>query len=262
MKLQMFQVDAFAEHVFEGNPAAVCPLDAWLDDSLLQAIAAENNLSETAFFVPAGDSFDLRWFTPLAEVPLCGHATLASAHVLYEHLGYSKPKLHFTTRSSPLTVSRSKHGLRMDFPAYPPRAVETPTALIAGLGKKPAKVLTAVNYLAVYENEDDIRALSPNFTGLLSLDKLGVVATAPGRDVDFVSRCFFPGVGVNEDPVTGSAHCELAPYWSKRLGRKLLRARQLSNRGGALLCEVEHDRVLLTGRAVTFMSAEINVPQP
>lgn len=261
MKLTMFQVDAFAEHVFEGNPAAVCPLEAWLDDSLLQAIAAENNLSETAYFVPAGEAYELRWFTPLAEVPLCGHATLASAHVLYEHLGYSKPKLHFTTRSSPLTVFRSKHGLRMDFPAYPPRAIEAPATLLAGLNRPPTEVLAAVNYLAVYETEDDIRALSPDLTRLFSLDKLGVVATAPGRKADFVSRCFFPHVGVDEDPVTGSAHCELAPYWSERLGRKVLRAHQLSKRGGALVCEVEDDRVLLTGRAVTFMSAEIEVPQ-
>ena len=261
MKLKMFQVDAFAERVFEGNPAAVCPLDTWPDDALLQNIAAENNLSETAFFVPAGKAFELRWFTPLAEVALCGHATLASAHVLYEHLGYAEPELRFLTHSGPLTVARNTQGLRMDFPASVPQAIEAPAALLAGLGKVPKKVLAAVNYLAVYETEEDIRALAPDFAALLPLDRLGVLATAPGREFDFVSRCFFPGVGINEDPVTGSAHCELAPYWSARLGKNALRARQISKRGGTIACEVRGDRVLLSGNAVTFMTAEISIPQ-
>jgi PhzF family phenazine biosynthesis protein len=259
MKLKMFQVDAFADRPFEGNPAAVCPLDAWLDDSFLQAIAAENNLSETAFFVTTGDTFELRWFTPVVEVSLCGHATLASAHVLYEHLGYTGPELHFRTRSGPLTISRNVRGLCMDFPASMPQTIEAPPALLAGLAKPPKDVLSAVDYIAVYDTEEEIRALAPDFAVLLALDRRGVLATAPGREVDFVSRCFFPGVGVNEDPVTGSAHCELAPYWNALLGQNKLEARQLSKRGGTVICEVMNDRVLLSGNAVTFMTAEINI---
>ncbi len=260
MKLKMFQVDAFADHVLEGNPAAVCPLETWLDDMLLQAIATENNLSETAFFVAVGEVFELRWFTPMAEVALCGHATLASAHVLYEHLGYAKPELRFQTRSGPLAVIRNAQGLRMDFPASIPRVAEAPAALLAGLGRRPKEVLSAVDYIAVYDTEEEIRALAPDFALLLALDRRGVLATAPGREADFVCRCFFPGVGINEDPVTGSAHCELAPYWSARLGRDVLKARQLSKRGGAVACEVRGDRVLLSGHAVTFMIAEISIP--
>lgn len=255
----MFQVDAFAEHVFEGNPAAVCPLDAWPEDSLLQAIAEENNLSETAFFVPAGEVFELRWFTPVAEVDLCGHATLASAHVLYEHLGYSGKSVRFATRGGELDVSRSGDGLSMNFPAAPPRAIESPPALVAGLGKPPEQVLGGFDYIAVYETEEDVRALAPDFAQLRLVDLRGVIVTAPGREVDFVSRCFFPKLGINEDPVTGSAHCELAPYWRSRLGRDTLQARQLSRRGGSLGCAVEGDRVLLSGKAVDFMIAEIRV---
>jgi len=260
MKLRMFQVDAFAERVFEGNPAAVCPLEAWPDDALLLAIAEENNLSETAFFVPVGDAFELRWFTPAEEVDLCGHATLASAHVLYAHLGYSGSAIRFQTRSGPLIVSRSDHGLSMDFPAAPPQEVPVPEELAAALGAPPAKVLAAFDYIAVYDSEEEIRALAPDFARLQALGLRGVVATAPGREVGFVSRCFFPKLRVDEDPVTGSAHCELAPYWSGRLGRDQLMARQLSRRGGTVACEVRGDRVLLTGRAVDYMTAEITVP--
>ncbi|MGH8161457.1 MAG: PhzF family phenazine biosynthesis protein [Gammaproteobacteria bacterium] len=259
MKARIFQVDAFTDHAFAGNPAAVCPLDAWPADELLQAVAAENNLSETAFFVPAGEIFQLRWFTPVAEVPLCGHATLATAHVLYEHLACSQAALNFQTLSGRLTVTRSATGLCMDFPARKPQAVEAPKTLIAGLGKLPREVLADENYLAVYDSEEAVRGLAPDFAVLRSLDRFGVIVTAPGRDVDFISRCFFPRVGINEDPVTGSAHCELVPYWSTCLKRDQLAARQISKRGGAIACEIRGDRVLLSGKAVTFLIGEINV---
>lgn len=261
IKLKMFQVDAFAERAFEGNPAAVCPLEAWLDDSLMQAIAEENNLAETAFFVPAGEAFELRWFTPVAEVDLCGHATLASAHVLYEHLDYSGRSVRFLTRSGELTVARSEHGLSMDFPAALPQAAEAPAALLTGLGRSPQHVLAAFDYLAVYESEEEVRALEPDFGQLQRTPLRGVIATAPGKEVDFVSRCFFPKLGINEDPVTGSAHCELAPYWSARLGRSELTARQLSKRGGSVHCAVAGERVLLSGSAVNYMTAEITVEE-
>jgi len=260
MKLTMFQVDAFAERVFEGNPAAVCPLDTWLDDRLLQAIAEENNLSETAFFVAEGDGFALRWFTPGGEVDLCGHATLASAHVLFTHLGYDRLEVRFTTRSGPLLVRRGPAGLCMDFPAAPPAPIEAPPALVEALGTSPREVLAAFDFIAVYETEDQVVALTPDFATLQRVGLRGVVATAPGCDADFVSRCFFPKLRVNEDPVTGSAHCELAPYWSERLGRTRLTARQRSARGGTVHCEVAGDRVLLSGRAVDFMTAEIHLP--
>ncbi|HEY0787831.1 MAG TPA: PhzF family phenazine biosynthesis protein, partial [Thermoanaerobaculia bacterium] len=232
MKLRMFQVDAFADRVFEGNPAAVVPLDAWLDDPVMQAIAEENNLSETAFFVPAGEGFALRWFTPGGEVDLCGHATLATAHVVYTRLGHSRPAVRFETRSGELIVMRRDGGLTMDFPAAPPRPADAPQALAAGLGKEPKEILAAFDWVAVYESEEDVRALAPDFARLETVGLRGVVATAPGRAVDFVSRCFFPKLRIDEDPVTGSAHCEMAPYWAARLGRNELRARQVSKRGG------------------------------
>lgn len=260
MKLRMFQVDAFADQVFEGNPAAVCPLDAWLDDRLLQAIAEENNLSETAFFVPAGDGFALRWFTPGGEVDLCGHATLASAHVLFMHLGDQRPELRFSTRSGQLVVRRGPQGLCMDFPAAPPVPIDAPVALVEALGRLPREVLAAFDYVVVYETEEEVVALAPDFALLRRLGLRGVVATAPGSDADFVSRCFFPKLRVDEDPVTGSAHCELAPLWSGRLGRTHLVGRQRSKRGGTVYCEISGSRVLLSGRAVDYMTAEIHIP--
>jgi len=260
MNLTMFQIDAFAERVFEGNPACVIPLQQWLDDSLLQAIAEENNLSETAFFVPVQDSYELRWFTPVEEVDLCGHATLASAYVLFEKLAYSKPDIHFETRSGRLTVSRHGQEFWLTFPATVPQPCDTPPALVAGLGKVPKQTLLGFDYIAVYESEDDIKALDPDFAKLQTLDFRGVIATAPGRDTDFVSRCFFPKLRVNEDPVTGSAHCELAPFWGAQLNRKTLRARQLSRRGGLIMCEVNGAQVILKGRASHYMTGEITVP--
>ncbi|QKK03018.1 MAG: PhzF family phenazine biosynthesis protein [Pseudomonadota bacterium] len=263
MSLRLYQVDAFADRVFGGNPAAVVPLDHWPAGALLQAIAGENNLSETAFFVPRENRFELRWFTPVAEVDLCGHATLASAHVLFEHLGYGHSEILFDTRSGELRVARCRSGLRMNFPAIESVPVEAPPGLIDGLlgssRTEPVELLVASDYLVVLASEGELRSLAPDFVRLAKLDRRGVLATAPGETVDFVSRCFFPALGVNEDPVTGSAHCELAPYWARRLGRQALSASQLSRRGGCIECRVDGDRVWLTGRAVDYMVGEISV---
>jgi len=257
MKIKQYQVDAFATRAFEGNPAAVCPLESWLDDGLLQAIAEENNLSETAFFVPSEIGFDLRWFTPVKEVDLCGHATLATAHVLFEHLGHAGPVIAFETRSGVLTVRRKGDLLEMNFPACWPKPCEAPEILVKGLGQPPLEVLAADDYLAVYDSEAIIHAITPDFALLAQLDLRGVIVTAPGTDADFVSRFFAPRLGVPEDPVTGSAHCTLAPYWAGRLGKQRLSARQISKRGGGLSCELKGDRVLLSGAAVTVMQTEI-----
>jgi len=255
----MYQVDAFATRLYEGNPAAVCPLERWLDDSLLQAIAEENNLAETAFLVPSKKGFQLRWFTPVAEVELCGHATLASSHVLFEHLGYAAPTITFETLSGDLVVSRQGALLEMDFPALPPVPCPVPDALVAALGLRPVELCQNGDYLAVLESEEAVRALAPDFEKLSSLELRGVIVTAPATEVDFVSRYFAPRIGIPEDPVTGSAHCVLAPYWAKRLGKDILKARQVSRRGGRVDCRVQGDRVVLTGSAVTFMQAEIVV---
>jgi PhzF family phenazine biosynthesis protein len=259
MKIKQYQVDAFATRVFEGNPAAVCPLDGWLDDRVLQAIAEENNLSETAFFVATSRGFRLRWFTPVAEVDLCGHATLATAHVLFEILGHPERTVTFETRSGDLIVERTGGRLAMDFPAIPPQPCVAPDALIAGLGRPPVEVFAADDYVAVFDSEAAIRDLSPDYARLRELDLRGVIATAPGDEVDFVSRFFAPKFGIPEDPVTGSAHCELAPYWASRLAKTVLSARQVSKRGGNVHCELVGSRVVLAGSAVTFMEAEIDV---
>lgn len=257
MKIKQYQVDAFASRAFEGNPAAVCPLQSWLDDSLMQSIAEENNLSETAFFVPLAQGFHLRWFTPLREVDLCGHATLAAAHVIFEILGYAKQHITFETRSGELIVNRKGKLLEMDFPACPPTPCEIPATLVSALGQQPFEVWSADDYIAVFDSEKTVRAIKPDLSLLSQLDLRCVVITAPGTQVDFVSRCFGPKYGIPEDPVTGSSHCELAPYWGNRLGKNILTARQVSKRGGNLTCELKDDRVLLTGRAVTVMEAEI-----
>lgn len=226
---------------------------------MLQAIAEENNLSETAFFVATDDAFELRWFTPLDEVDLCGHATLATAHVIFTHLSYNRPEITFQTRSGELRVSRAESGYAMDFPATLPDATDAPKALIDGLGKQPQQLLAAFDYVAVYASEDEVQSLSPDFAKLRELGLRGVVVTAPGKQVDFVSRCFFPKLRVDEDPVTGSAHCELAPYWASQLGQNKFIAAQLSRRGGRIECEVKGDRVVLIGRCADFMTAEIQL---
>ena len=259
MLLRIFQVDAFTDTVFGGNPAAVCPLDSWLPDATLQAIAGENNLSETAFLMPANGAYDLRWFTPLAEVDLCGHATLASAHVVFRHLRQGADAVAFETRSGRLGVSRCADGLTMDFPALAAHPVTAPGALAAGLGTEPAAVFADMDYLALFETEAEIAALAPDMAALARLDRRGVIVSAPGESADFVSRFFCPRLGVPEDPVTGSAHCMLAPFWAERLGRTTLRAHQVSARGGAVHCGVAGDRVRLTGHAVQYLEGTITV---
>lgn len=259
MKIKQYQVDAFASRTFEGNPAAVCPLEHWLDDGLLQAIAEENNLSETAFFVLSEKGFKLRWFTPVKEVDLCGHATLATAYVIFEILGYPKHVITFESRSGELMVEKKGRLLEMNFPACPPSPCGIPENLIQALGHQPIEVFMADDYMAVFGHEEIIRSISPNQTLLSQLDLRGVIITAPGIEIDFVSRFFAPKYGIPEDPVTGSAHCILAPYWAKKLGKNILTAKQLSKRGGNITCEVKADRVLLSGCAVTFMEAEISV---
>lgn len=257
MKIPIYQVDAFAEEPFTGNPAAVCPLNEWPEDSILQKIAAENNLSETAFFVKSGKEFHLRWFTPVLEIDLCGHATMATAHVLFNHLDYQAGTIHFNTLSGLLKVSREGDLLSMDFPSWEPLTVEAPKELILGLGSTPESVLKTRDYIAVFKTESEVRNLDPDFHLLSTLDVIGIIVTAPGDSFDFISRFFAPKAGVNEDPVTGSAHASLTPYWSKTLNKLKLSARQISTRGGNLLCEQKGDRVIIKGNAVTYMQGEI-----
>jgi PhzF family phenazine biosynthesis protein len=259
VRLSLFQVDAFTSRVFGGNPAAVVPLDGWLPDDTLQAIALENNLSETAFFVKEGPGYRLRWFTPTQEVDLCGHATLASAHVLFHYLSRGLERVEFATRSGPLRVTREGDWLVMDFPSRPPRAFTPPLELAQALGASPREVLASRDWVAVFDSEAQVRALRPDLTLLSTLDTFAVTVTAPGEDVDFVSRFFAPRVGVPEDPVTGSAHCSLVPYWAKRLGKTRLMARQVSARGGELRCEEQGDRVLIAGRAVLYLEGTLTV---
>ncbi|SLN73264.1 PhzF family phenazine biosynthesis protein [Oceanibacterium hippocampi] len=262
MTIPIYQVDAFTDRLFSGNPAAVCPLDAWPADSVLQAIAAENNLSETAYFAPEGAGFRLRWFTPACEIDLCGHATLASAFILFTELGHAAQEIRFETQSGRLVVSRDGDWLRMDFPAWPGRAIEAPEGLAAALGIAPREVRDCGrDLMAVYDNATAVRALRPDFRALLAATKQAVIATAPGEpEFDFVSRFFAPGDGIDEDPVTGSAHCALTPYWAERLGKTELVAFQASGRGGQLRCGLAGDRVQLRGRAVLYLTGAITLP--
>jgi predicted PhzF superfamily epimerase YddE/YHI9 len=259
VRLKLFQVDAFTDRPFHGNPAAVVPLAQWLPDATLQAIAAENNLSETAYFVQQGERYHLRWFTPVCEVNLCGHATLASAWVLWEKLGERASLIRFDTRGGELRVTRADGLLWLDFPADPPRPCAAPPVLVSGLGVPPREVLLAGNYVALYDDEAAVRALTPDFRQLATLDNHGVIVTAPGKDCDFVSRFFAPRFGIDEDPVTGSAHCTLAPLWAGRLGKTALRARQISHRGGELRCETAGERVRIGGQASAYLEGEIEL---
>lgn len=259
MKISMYQVDAFASRPFEGNPAAVCPLDNWLPDGLMQSIAMENNLSETAFFVPEGAGFAIRWFTPLAEVDLCGHATLASAFVLFNCLGFKGDELSFSSRSGPLRVSRDGGSLVLDFPAQPPRPCRAPDGIAEALGAEPAECLEYVDLVAVFDDSKTVLEARPDMAALAGLDYRGVIITAAANDYDFISRFFGPAVGVPEDPVTGSAHTKLAPYWAGKLGKNPLRARQVSARGGDLVCRLAGDRVLIAGQAVLYLRGDIEV---
>ena len=257
MKIRCYKVDAFAGQIFRGNPAAVCPLETWLPEATLQNIAAENNLSETAFTVPRDGGFDLRWFTPTIEMDLCGHATLAAAFVLFNERNFAGNAIGFHSRSGILHVTRNGEILRLDFPSRPPQPCNAPVALVKGLGAQPANVLKSRDYLAVFKTAAEVQALRPDFAALKTLDSLGIIATAPGEDCDFVSRFFAPQAGVDEDPVTGSAHCTLIPYWSQRLGKNKLFARQISQRGGELFCELAGDRVHIGGKAVLYLRGEI-----
>ncbi len=257
MKLPYYEVSAFTANPFGGNPAGVCALDAWLPDSVLQKIAANNNLAETAFTMPRGNDFELRWFTPTIEMDLCGHATLAAAFVLFNEQKLDSKEVRFHTRSGLLTVSRDKELLTLELPARPAIPCIASEVLISGLGAPPKEVLKTRDYLAVFASEADVRALKPDFASLKTLDCLGIIATAPGSDCDFVSRFFAPRAGVDEDPVTGSAHCTLIPFWAERFGETKMFARQVSKRGGELYCELVGERVRVGGKAVLYLKGEI-----
>jgi PhzF family phenazine biosynthesis protein len=261
MKLRLFQVDAFASRVFAGNPAAVVPLERWLDDRTLQAIATENNLSETAFIVGEKGDYHIRWLTPTDEVDLCGHATLASAWVVFHELERGRTEVSFRSQSGPLRVTAGGDRLALDFPSRPPEPADaTLEALARALGARPQAALSSRDAMAVYASEAEVRALAPDLAAVAALDRLGAIATAPGRDCDFVSRFFAPSMGIPEDPVTGSAHCTLVPYWAKRLGKTRLFARQVSARGGELWCEDRGDRVSIAGHCVKYLEGTIEVP--
>ncbi|MDF1859481.1 MAG: PhzF family phenazine biosynthesis protein [Verrucomicrobiales bacterium] len=262
MQLPIYQVDAFAERVFEGNPAAVVPLSSWLPDETMQAIAMENQLSETAFFLPEGEGYALRWFTPTTEVDLCGHATLATAHVLFTEEGVPGESIRFSSRSGILTVNRLERGYSMDFPLdRPGPASELPAEVTEALGATVKEVLRGrEDLVAVLESESEVRSLAPAMENIRRLDARGILVTAPGDGCDFVSRCFFPRFGIDEDPVTGSAHTTLAPFWAEVLKTNSLSARQISERGGNVHCHIEGDRISLSGNAVTYLQGRILVP--
>ena len=259
MRAPLWQVDAFTQKPFAGNPAAVCLLDAYPDNATLQAIATENNLSETAYLVPQGNDFQIRWFTPGVEVELCGHATLASGHVVLTVLEPDRSDVTFHSPSGPLGVKRTESGYVMDFPARPSEPVDPPENLVAALGQQPTEVRRTRDddYLCVYPDQPSVENLAPDFRALGEIGARGISVTARGNDCDFVSRFFAPASGIDEDPVTGSAHCALTPYWSARLDKARLTARQLSARGGEVGCEIRGDRVLLSGSAVSYLRGEI-----
>ena len=261
MQLDIYQVAAFTSTSFGGNPAAVVPMDEWIDEALMQRIAAENNLSETAFFVPAGhDAWEIRWFTPSVEVPLCGHATLATAAVIRHELGQSRWPVTLHSASGKLAVDTDGDRYVLDLPANPPAPVSAPTGLAEALGAELMETMLGGDiYMAVLADEAAVRALSPDFGKLAKLVAHGLVATAAGESVDFVSRFFAPAIGIDEDPVTGAAHCVLTPYWSARTGKQILHAQQVSKRTGSLTCEHRGDRVRLGGDAVFFLSGKISV---
>ena len=260
MKLPIYQVDAFAKHVFEGNPAAVCPLKTWLADDVLQAIAAENNLSETAFYVMTSQGFHIRWFTPSCEVDLCGHATLATAHIIFNEFNYPQPSISFESRSGILTVTKKDTLLVMNFPAQPPTPCDLPADIEKAFGTKPIKCLKAADYILVFENEEDIFNAKPELALLKNIDLRGVMITAKSDNYDFILRFFAPKYGIDEDPVTGSAYTQLVPYWQDKLGKTTLHAKQVSKRGGEVFCEYLHDRISIAGSAVNYLQGEISIP--
>lgn len=260
MKLTIYQVDAFAEKVFEGNPAAVVPLEDWLLDEVMQNIALENNLSETAFFIPAENGYKIRWFTPLAEVDLCGHATLAASHVLFQHMNYERNEIQFESRSGILKVSKEEDLMVMNFPSSKVEAKYIPPVLKTAFNVHPVKCYVGrEDLLLVFNSEKDILKLKPDFMSIAGATKRGIICTARSDEYDFVSRFFAPSVGIDEDPVTGSAHTMLIPYWARQLKKTNMVARQLSKRGGILYCKYLDDRVEIGGKAVTFMQGEITI---
>lgn len=259
MKLDLYQIDAFANHCFEGNPAAVVPLQEWLDDALMQSIAAENNLAETAFYVAEQSGLRIRWFTPEVEVNLCGHATLAAAYVLFEELQHDQPELIFTSRSGELKVTRDDDRFVLDFPVQECHPCKPPVGLSQALGCEIKQCLKNEDYLVHVESHQLLADLTPDFTALANLDLRGVVVTAPSKQFDFVNRFFAPNVGINEDPVTGSAYTKLIPYWAKLLGKDVMIAKQISQRGGEVFCELADNRVLISGAAVKYMQGTIEV---
>ena len=259
MKLDIFQIDAFTDKVFGGNPAAVIPLSHWLDDETLQHIATENNLSETAFFVKKQDVFELRWFTPVAEVNLCGHATLAAAFVLFEELKHPEDSIRFSTKSGLLEVHKKEKSIELNFPvdSLEKGDVSNYSNLF---NKKPKEAWKGKeDVLLVFQNEDEVQQLIPNLAKIATTACRGVIASAKGNQVDFVSRFFTPQLGINEDPVTGSAHTSLVPFWAKKLKKSQFEAKQISKRGGDLVCEIKENRVFISGQAICFMKGEISI---
>jgi PhzF family phenazine biosynthesis protein len=261
MRIRYFHVDAFTAGAFGGNPAAVCPLEGWLPDKVLQSIAAENNLSETAFFARKQDHFHLRWMTPAIEVDLCGHATLATAHVLFSELGEKTDRLQFETLSGRHSAARRGDLIELNFPSRPPCTCPVTELIVQALGCEPVEVLKSRDYVAVFNSESDVAALQPKMELVRRLDSLGLIVTAPGSKCDFVSRFFAPQAGIDEDPVTGSAHSSLIPFWAERLKKSELFARQISKRGGELYCRLLGDRVGIAGRAVTYLRGELEIPE-
>lgn len=260
-EFRLFQVDAFTERTFCGNPAAIVPVEAWPDEDLMQHIAAENNLAETAFVKKRGEAgqYDIRWFTPVTEVDLCGHATLGSAHVLWNHLGEKAGKLTFHCRGGQLPVERDNGMIVLDFPSRPGASVPVSAEIVMALGRMPAELYKARDYMAVFENKRDVHELAPDMAKVAELDAMGLIVTAPATRHDFVCRYFCPGAGIPEDPVTGSAHCTLVPFWAKRLGKSSLTSHQVSRRAGELFCQDRGDRVSIAGRCADYLSGTIRV---
>jgi PhzF family phenazine biosynthesis protein len=259
MEIPLYQIDAFTNHIFGGNPAAVCPLDQWLDDDLMQKIAEENNLSETAFFVQKGTQYEIRWFTPKIEIELAGHPTLAAAYVIFNYCNHGSNKISFSSKSGELTITQDGDLIRMNFPSMKPVKAKENDLLNRALGQTPVELYRTRDYLAVYRSEQEILSIDPDFGLLKQLDCLGVIVSAPGDGADFVSRCFAPAAGINEDPVTGSAHSTLIPYWAQRLNKDTLHAYQLSRRGGELFCRNLGNRVEISGRAAPYLKGTISI---
>jgi PhzF family phenazine biosynthesis protein len=259
--LSIFQVDAFTTQLFGGNPAAVVPLETWLPDETMQRIAMENNLAETAFIVREAEGYHIRWFTPAVEVDLCGHATLASAYVYFSEIGHSAPSISFRSRSGVLTVQRNGNELTLDFPVDELREVPLTAELTAPFSETPLAAFKGkTDYMLVFASESEIAAMVPDLSRIHVLDARGVIVTAKGNDADFVSRFFAPQAGINEDPATGSAHTSLTPYWARQLGKKTMKALQLSARGGSLTCTDEGSRILIAGECRFYLRGQIFIP--